>query len=132
MAKIIPQEKILEKYFITRTLPTPWCPGCGSGSIGHALLQAIERMQLDPKKITLVSGIGCNGHFTRHLRFDDLHVLHGRAPAVATGLKMARPDLNVIVIQGDGDAGSIGGNHLILIFCWSFIRIQQQQCWIHN
>lgn len=113
MAKIIPQEKILEKYFITSTLPTPWCPGCGSGSIGHAMLQAIERMQLDPKKISLVSGIGCNGHFTRHLRFDDLHVLHGRAPAVATGLKMARPDLNVIVIQGDGDAASIGGNHLV-------------------
>jgi 2-oxoglutarate ferredoxin oxidoreductase subunit beta len=113
MAKIIPQETILKKYFITSTLPTPWCPGCGSGSIGHALLQAIERMQLDPKKITLVSGIGCNGHFTRHLKFDDLHVLHGRAPAVATGLKMARPDLHVIVIQGDGDAASIGGNHLI-------------------
>jgi 2-oxoglutarate ferredoxin oxidoreductase subunit beta len=113
MAKIIPQETILKKYFITSTLPTPWCPGCGGGSIGHAMLQAIERMQLDPKKITLVSGIGCNGHFTRHLKFDDLHVLHGRAPAVATGLKMARPDLHVIVIQGDGDAASIGGNHLI-------------------
>jgi 2-oxoglutarate ferredoxin oxidoreductase subunit beta len=113
MAKIIPQETILKKYFLTETLPTPWCPGCGSGSIGHAMLQAIERLQLDPKKITLVSGIGCNGHFTRHLKFDDLHVLHGRAPAVATGLKMARPDLTVIVIQGDGDAASIGGNHFI-------------------
>jgi len=113
MAKIVPQEEILEKYFITHTLPTPWCPGCGSGSIGHAMLQAIERMQIDPKKVTLVSGIGCNGHFTRHLKFDDLHVLHGRAPAVATGLKMARPDLHVVVIQGDGDAASIGGNHLI-------------------
>ncbi len=113
MAKIIPQAEILEKYFVTDTMPTPWCPGCGSGSIGHALLQAIERMKLDPKKIVLVSGIGCNGHFTRHLRFDDLHVLHGRAPAVATGLKIARPDLEVITIQGDGDAASIGGNHFI-------------------
>ena len=113
MAKIIPQATILEKYFVTSTLPTQWCPGCGAGGIGHALLQAIERMQLDAKKVVLVSGIGCNGHFTRHLRLDDLHVLHGRAPAVATGLKMARPDLEVIVIQGDGDAASIGGNHLI-------------------
>ena len=113
MAKIIPQATILEKYFVTSTLPTQWCPGCGAGAIGHALLQAIERMQLDPQRVVLVSGIGCNGHFTRHLRFDDLHVLHGRAPAVATGLKMARPDLEIVVIQGDGDAASIGGNHLI-------------------
>jgi 2-oxoglutarate ferredoxin oxidoreductase subunit beta len=113
MAKIIPQAKILEKYFIANILPTPWCPGCGNGSIGNALLRAIDRLELDQKKIVLVSGIGCNGYLTRYLKFDDLHVLHGRTPAVATGLKMARPDLKVIAIQGDGDAAAIGGNHLI-------------------
>ena len=113
MAKIIPLAEIREKYFITSILPTPWCPGCGNGSLGNGLLQAIHRTGLDPKKIVLISGIGCNGYLTRYLRFDDLHVLHGRTPAVATGLKMARPDLKVIAIQGDGDAAAIGGNHLI-------------------
>jgi len=68
---------------------------------------------LDQKKTVLISGIGCNGYLTRYLKFDDLHVLHGRTPAVATGLKMARPDMKVIAIQGDGDAAAIGGNHLI-------------------
>ena len=113
MSKIIPQVEIRDKYFITNILPTPWCPGCGNGSMGNALLQAIERLELDPKKIVLVSGIGCNGYLTRYLKFDDLHVLHGRTPAFATGLKMARPELKVIAIQGDGDAAAIGGNHLI-------------------
>ncbi len=113
MSKIIPQVKIREKYFITNILPTPWCPGCGNGSMGNALLQAIDRLKLDPKKIVLISGIGCNGYLTRYLKFDDLHALHGRTPAVATGLKMACPDLKIIAIQGDGDAAAIGGNHLI-------------------
>jgi 2-oxoglutarate/2-oxoacid ferredoxin oxidoreductase subunit beta len=113
MSKIVSQAKIREKYFITNILPTPWCPGCGNGSMGNALLQAIDRLELDPKKIVLISGIGCSGYLTRYLKFDDLHVLHGRTPAVATGLKMARPELKVIAIQGDGDAAAIGGNHLI-------------------
>jgi 2-oxoglutarate/2-oxoacid ferredoxin oxidoreductase subunit beta len=113
MPKIIPLDKIREKYFITDILPTPWCRGCGNGSIGNALLQAFERSGLDQKKTVLISGIGCNGYLTRYLKFDDLHVLHGRTPAVATGLKMARPDIKVIAIQGDGDAAAIGGNHLI-------------------
>ena len=113
MSRIIPQVEIRDKYFITNILPTPWCPGCGNGSMGNALLQAIERLELDTKKIVLVSGIGCSGYLTRYLKFDDLHVLHGRTPAFATGLKMARPELKVIAIQGDGDAAAIGGNHLI-------------------
>lgn len=113
MAKFIPLDQIREKYFITSILPTPWCKGCGNGSLGNALLQAFDRLGLDQKKTVLISGIGCNGYLTRYLKFDDLHVLHGRTPAVATGLKMARPDLKVIAIQGDGDAAAIGGNHLI-------------------
>jgi 2-oxoglutarate ferredoxin oxidoreductase subunit beta len=113
MPKITPLEKLREDYLLTEILPTPWCPGCGNGSIGNALLQAIKRLNLDPRKIVLISGIGCNGYLTRYLRFDDLHVLHGRTPAVATGLKMARPELKVVAVQGDGDAAAIGGNHLI-------------------
>lgn len=113
MSKIIPLERIREDYLITDILPTPWCAGCGNGSIGNALLQAISRLKLDPKKIVLISGIGCNGYLTRYLRFDDLHVLHGRTPAVATGLRMARPEMKIIAVQGDGDAAAIGGNHLI-------------------
>jgi 2-oxoglutarate/2-oxoacid ferredoxin oxidoreductase subunit beta len=113
MPKIIPLDKIREKYFFTNILPTPWCKGCGLGSLGNAMLQAFERLGLDQKKTALISGIGCNGYLTRYLKFDDLHALHGRTPAMATGLKMARPDLKVITIQGDGDAAAIGGNHLI-------------------
>jgi 2-oxoglutarate/2-oxoacid ferredoxin oxidoreductase subunit beta len=113
MAKFIPLDKIREKYFFTGILPTPWCKGCGNGSLGNAMLQAFDRLGLDQKKTVLISGIGCNGYLTRYLKFDDIHVLHGRTPAVATGLKMARPDMKVISIQGDGDAAAIGGNHLI-------------------
>ena len=113
MSKVVPLANIREKYFITSILPTPWCPGCGNGSLGNALLQAIDRLGLDHQKIVLISGIGCNGYLTRYLKFDDLHVLHGRTPAVATGLKMARPDLKIIAVQGDGDSAAIGGNHLI-------------------
>lgn len=113
MARIIPLNDIRDEYFITNILPTPWCKGCGNGSLGNAMLQAFGRLGLDKKKTVLVSGIGCSGYLTRYLKFDDLHVLHGRTPAVATGLKMARPDMKVIAIQGDGDAAAIGGNHLI-------------------
>jgi 2-oxoglutarate/2-oxoacid ferredoxin oxidoreductase subunit beta len=113
MAKFIPLDKIREKYFFTNILPTPWCKGCGNGSLGNALLQAYERLGFERKKTVLISGIGCNGYLTRYLKFDDLHALHGRTPAMATGLKMARPDLKIITIQGDGDAAAIGGNHLI-------------------
>ena len=113
MAKVIPQEALLESYFITSTLPTTWCPGCGCGIITQALVRAIHHAGLNKTNLAFVSGIGCSGFIPRYLDFDELHATHGRTPAYATGLKLARPDLNVILIQGDGDCFSIGGNHII-------------------
>ncbi len=113
MSKLIAQEELLKTYFVTRSLPTTWCPGCGYGIITQALVRAIHQSGLDKNKVAFVSGIGCSGFIPRYLDFDELHATHGRAPAYATGLKLARPDLEVILIQGDGDCFAIGGNHIL-------------------
>jgi 2-oxoglutarate ferredoxin oxidoreductase subunit beta len=100
-----------EKY--TRQ-PTPFCPGCGHGIFMNAFLHAVDELGLDFEKTVFVSGIGCGAWVpSPHFQTDTLHVTHGRAVAFATGVKMANPDLNVIVIGGDGDVATIGGNHLI-------------------
>ena len=103
----------VEKYLRYNKLPHIWCPGCGHGIITQAIVRAIHELSLNMDKITVVSGIGCSGRTPGYLNFDTLHTTHGRAIAFATGIKMARPEMNVIVITGDGDAGAIGGNHLI-------------------
>jgi len=113
MAKLQPQKELLQTYFVTRALPTTWCPGCGCGIITQALVRAIHQSGIEKTKFAFVTGIGCNGFIPRYIDFDELHVTHGRAPAYGTGLKLARPDLTVILIQGDGDCFSIGGNHII-------------------
>jgi 2-oxoglutarate ferredoxin oxidoreductase subunit beta len=113
MAKLVPQKELLKTYFVTRALPTTWCPGCGCGIITQALVRAIHQSGIDKNKFAFVTGIGCSGFIPRYIDFDELHVTHGRAPAYGTGLKLARPDLTVILIQGDGDVISIGGNHII-------------------
>ena len=100
-------------YFRQDRLPHIWCPGCGHGTITGALVRAINRLGLDKNKIMLVSGIGCSSRAVGYLDFDTLHTAHGRALAFATGLKVARPDLKVIVMTGDGDCTAIGGNHFI-------------------
>ncbi len=94
-------------------LPHVWCPGCGNGSIVKALLEAIGGLGLDQDKIVVVSGIGCSGRTPFILDFNTMHTTHGRALAFSTGIKLANPDLKVIVIMGDGDASAIGGNHFI-------------------
>lgn len=94
-------------------LPDIWCPGCGNGVALRALLEAIEQLNLDPDKVVLVSGIGCSSRAPAYTAFDNVHTLHGRAIPVATGIKLANPELTVIVVTGDGDASAIGGNHLI-------------------
>jgi len=100
-----------EKY--TRQ-PTPFCPGCGHGIFMNAFLHAVDELGLDFEKTVFVSGIGCGAWVpSPHFQADTLHVTHGRAVAFATGVKTANPDLNVIVIGGDGDIATIGGNHLI-------------------
>ena len=102
-----------DKYYRTRRLPHIWCPGCGNGIILNGMMEAFDRLKIDQDKTVIVSGIGCSSRAPLYMNFDTLHTTHGRAIAFATGVKMNRPDLNVIVITGDGDAASIGGNHLI-------------------
>jgi 2-oxoglutarate ferredoxin oxidoreductase subunit beta len=94
-------------------LPHIWCPGCGNGIILRDFAIALERLNLPRDKVVIVSGIGCSSRAAGYLDFDTVHTTHGRALAFATGIKMAKPELNVFVLMGDGDASAIGGNHLI-------------------
>jgi len=90
-----------------------WCPGCGDYSILAQMKKMLPSLGVPPERIVFVSGIGCASRFPYYMNTFGVHGIHGRAPAIATGLKCARPDLQVWVITGDGDALSIGGNHLI-------------------
>ncbi len=105
--------QLVEKYFRTDKLPQIWCPGCGHGIITRSITVAIEEVRIDPDKVCIVSGIGCSSRAPGYLDFNTLHTTHGRALAFATGIKLANPELKVIVIMGDGDATAIGGNHFI-------------------
>jgi 2-oxoglutarate ferredoxin oxidoreductase subunit beta len=100
-------------YFRQENLPHIWCPGCGHGTVTGSLVRAIRRLDLDKNKVCIVSGIGCSSRAVGYLDFDTLHTAHGRALAFATGIKLARPELKVIVMTGDGDCTAIGGNHFI-------------------
>jgi 2-oxoglutarate/2-oxoacid ferredoxin oxidoreductase subunit beta len=90
-----------------------WCPGCGDYSVLTAVRMLMPDLGVAPENTVFVSGIGCSSRFPYYMNTYGVHSIHGRAPAVATGLAMARPDLDVWVITGDGDGLSIGGNHLI-------------------
>ncbi len=96
-----------------KKFPTIWCSGCGLGVIMGALVRAIDHLGLEKDQVALVAGIGCTARMPVYLDFNTLHTTHGRALAFATGLKIARPDMKVIAIMGDGDALAIGGNHFI-------------------
>ena len=90
-----------------------WCPGCGDYSILTAVQLLLPDLDVKPENLVFVSGIGCAARFPYYMNVYGLHGIHGRAPAIATGIALSRPDLDVWVITGDGDALSIGGNHLI-------------------
>ena len=90
-----------------------WCPGCGDYSILAQMKKMLPSLGVPRQNIVFISGIGCASRFPYYLNTYGIHSIHGRAPAFATGLKVARPDLSVWVITGDGDALSIGGNHLM-------------------
>ena len=92
-----------------------WCPGCGDYSILAQMKKMLPDLGIAPENMVFVSGIGCSSRFPYYLNTYGLHTIHGRAPAVATGLKLLRDDLSVWVITGDGDGLSIGGNHLLHI-----------------
>ena len=104
----------LEEYLRQEVKTTPFCPGCGHGILMGLVLRAIKGLDLDMDQVLFVSGIGCAAWIpSPHFAADTLHTLHGRAVAFATGAKLFRPELTTIVISGDGDLASIGGNHLI-------------------
>ncbi len=93
---------------------TAFCPGCGHGILLGALVRALDELEVDRRKLVFVSGIGCAAWIpSPNILADTLHTVHGRAVAYATGVKLAKPELTVIVVSGDGDLSSIGGNHLI-------------------
>ncbi len=90
-----------------------WCPGCGDYAILAALQSFMPELDVPKEKVVFISGIGCAARFPYYMETYGMHSIHGRAPAIATGLATSRPDLSVWVVTGDGDALSIGGNHLI-------------------
>lgn len=100
-------------YYRMDRMPTIWCPGCGNGIVMNGFIEAFKASGLEREKTVIVSGIGCSSRSALYLDFDTMHTTHGRAIAFATGIKQSRPELNVVVITGDGDCSAIGGNHLI-------------------
>lgn len=106
--------KLIHKYLRhDKKFPHVWCPGCGIGIMLGALVRAIDTCGFEKDEIVLVSGIGCSGRLPVYVDFNTLHTTHGRALTFATGIKLAKPRLKVIVVMGDGDAVAIGGNHFI-------------------
>ncbi|KPJ77082.1 MAG: 2-oxoacid:ferredoxin oxidoreductase subunit beta [Deltaproteobacteria bacterium SG8_13] len=103
----------INKYLRERFFPHLWCPGCGHGTVLNGMLRAVDKLGMSKNEIVMVSGIGCSARISGYVDFHTLHTIHGRALAFATGVKMSRPELNLIVPMGDGDALAIGGNHFI-------------------
>ena len=106
--------KLVHKYLRhDKKFPHVWCPGCGIGIVLGAMIRAIDRLAYRKDDIVMVAGIGCSGRLPVYVDFNTLHTTHGRALTFATGVKLAKPELKVIVVMGDGDATAIGGNHFI-------------------
>jgi 2-oxoglutarate ferredoxin oxidoreductase subunit beta len=104
----------LSRYLREEVQTTPFCPGCGHGILMGAILRAVDELGLDLDRTLFVSGIGCAAWIpSPNFKADTLHTLHGRALAFATGAKLYNPGLTTLVVSGDGDLSSIGGNHLI-------------------
>jgi len=103
----------VKAYPRERFMPHICCPGCGHGTIMNNLIRAIDSLGLKNNEMVMVTGIGCSSRISGYLDFHTLHTIHGRALAFATGVKLSRPELTLIVPMGDGDALAIGGNHFI-------------------
>jgi 2-oxoglutarate ferredoxin oxidoreductase subunit beta len=103
----------LDDLLRTDRIPHIWCPGCGIGTAFSACLTAMKKSGIDLEKTVMVSGIGCSGRGAGYVNLDSYHTTHGRAIPFATGMKLANPELNIVVFSGDGDLFAIGGNHFI-------------------
>jgi 2-oxoglutarate ferredoxin oxidoreductase subunit beta len=101
------------KYLRAEMMPHIWCAGCGNGIVLNCFVHALDELKTDLNKLVIVSGIGCIGRAAGYTYADSFHTTHGRALAFATGVKLANPELEVVVISGDGDLFAIGGNHFI-------------------
>lgn len=98
---------------VKKSFPHVWCAGCGIGTVMGSIIRAVDKMGFRKDEVAVVSGIGCSSRLPVYCDFNTLHTTHGRAIAFATGVKMAKPALHVIVVTGDGDCLAIGGNHFI-------------------
>lgn len=107
------EQHVIDKYFRDDKLPTTLCPGCGNGIMFNAMARGLEKAGCDIDKICVVTGVGCSARANIHTDLCGMHTLHGRPLGFATGVKMAKPDLDVLVVSGDGDCLSIGGNHFL-------------------
>ncbi len=103
----------VEPFLRMDRIPHIWCPGCGIGTSVNCFARALLESKAHLDRIAVVSGIGCSGRVAGYVELDSFHTTHGRAIPFATGLKLARPDLTVVVYSGDGDLFAIGGNHFI-------------------
>jgi len=112
MAEVIDNGVLTSKDFVSGQ-EVRWCPGCGDYSILKQMQNVLPQMGVKKEDIVFISGIGCSSRFPYYLDTFGIHSIHGRAPAIASGLKSTRPELSIWVITGDGDALSIGGNHII-------------------
>jgi 2-oxoglutarate ferredoxin oxidoreductase subunit beta len=101
------------KYLRSAMIPHIWCPGCGNGIVLNCFVHALDELQVDLDKLVVVSGIGCIGRTAGYTNTDSFHTTHGRSLAFASGVKLANPELEVVVVSGDGDLFAIGGNHFI-------------------
>ncbi|MBI4934864.1 MAG: 2-oxoacid:ferredoxin oxidoreductase subunit beta [Actinobacteria bacterium] len=107
---VIPDNPVL-RYLRQDRLPHIWCPGCGIGTTVNCFARALDEVQPDLDQLSIVSGIGCTGRVAGYLNLDSFHTTHGRSIPFATGLKLANPNLKVVLYSGDGDLFAIGGNH---------------------
>ncbi len=112
MSNVITSEQLTRKDFASDQ-DVRWCPGCGDYAILATVQRTLPELGVSPDRMVWVSGIGCSSRFPYYMNTYGFHTIHGRAPAIATGVKVANPDLTVWVVTGDGDGLSIGGNHLM-------------------
>lgn len=108
------ESRVHERYLRhSKKFPNVWCAGCGIGIVLGTIIRAVDDLGLEKNDVAMISGIGCTGRMPVYVDFNTMHTTHGRALAFATGLKMVKPEMKVIVVMGDGDALAIGGNHFI-------------------